>query len=191
MSRTHRRAHRNLATSTCWHSFRPSVASCSATTLASFREPCSSSSTKRFISILLLVAWRDDGQFFPCRREMDLTTQWHEAIVSSTIAAAWVFALVGGYLSGNTRRVITCPFRSGGMPLSARPRHCPQAPAVRVRTSLPVSNQGLFFQPGTSGDSLTSGGLSHEQAVPGLSRHRADEDFVWPVRFLIAQGLRY
>lgn len=35
------------------------------------------------------------------RREMELDTMWHEAIVSSTIAAAWVFALIAGYLSGN------------------------------------------------------------------------------------------
>jgi len=35
---------------------------------------------------------------------MELSTGWHEAIVSGTIAAAWVFALVGGYLSGNSSR---------------------------------------------------------------------------------------
>ncbi len=38
------------------------------------------------------------------RKEMELSTGWHEAIVSGTIAAAWVFALVGGYLSGNSSR---------------------------------------------------------------------------------------
>lgn len=31
---------------------------------------------------------------------MELSTGWHEAIVSGTIAAAWLFALAGGYLSG-------------------------------------------------------------------------------------------
>ena len=37
---------------------------------------------------------------------MELSTGWHEAIVSGTIAAAWVFALVGGYLSGISLNII-------------------------------------------------------------------------------------
>ncbi len=35
---------------------------------------------------------------------MELNNTWHEAIVSGTIGAAWIFALVGGYLSGNQLR---------------------------------------------------------------------------------------
>ena len=31
---------------------------------------------------------------------MQLNNSWHEAIVSATVAAAWIFALVAGYLSG-------------------------------------------------------------------------------------------
>ena len=31
---------------------------------------------------------------------MELSNGWHEAIVSGTIAAAWVFSLIGGFLSG-------------------------------------------------------------------------------------------
>jgi hypothetical protein len=34
------------------------------------------------------------------RDEFKLSTEWHEAIVSSTIAAAWIFALIGGWLTG-------------------------------------------------------------------------------------------
>ena len=31
---------------------------------------------------------------------MELDYFWHQSIVSSTILAAWLFALIGGYLSG-------------------------------------------------------------------------------------------
>jgi hypothetical protein len=39
------------------------------------------------------------------RKEMELTNGWHEAIVSATIAAAWIFSLFGGYLSGKYWRL--------------------------------------------------------------------------------------
>ena len=35
-------------------------------------------------------------------KEMELSNGWHEAIVSATIAAAWIFSLFGGYLSGTS-----------------------------------------------------------------------------------------
>jgi hypothetical protein len=34
------------------------------------------------------------------RKEFSLSTEWHEAIVSVTIAAAWMFSLIGGWLTG-------------------------------------------------------------------------------------------
>jgi hypothetical protein len=34
------------------------------------------------------------------RDEFKLSTEWHEVIVSATIAAAWLFALIGGWLTG-------------------------------------------------------------------------------------------
>jgi len=39
------------------------------------------------------------GAMLIIRAEMDLDDFWHGAIVSSTILAAWLFALVGGFLS--------------------------------------------------------------------------------------------
>ena len=33
---------------------------------------------------------------------MELSNGWHESIVSATIAAAWIFSLFGGYLSGTS-----------------------------------------------------------------------------------------
>ena len=40
---------------------------------------------------------------------MELSNGWHEAIVSGTIAAAWVFSLIGGFLSG-TKTYANCSF---------------------------------------------------------------------------------
>jgi len=34
------------------------------------------------------------------RDEFELDTLWHELIVSVTIGAAWMFSLVGGWLTG-------------------------------------------------------------------------------------------
>ena len=45
----------------------------------------------------------------PFRKEMELSNGWHEAIVSGTIAAAWVFSLIGGFLSG-TKTYANCSF---------------------------------------------------------------------------------
>ena len=36
---------------------------------------------------------------------MELSNSWHEAIVSATIAAAWIFSLFGGYLSGKSSQL--------------------------------------------------------------------------------------
>lgn len=40
---------------------------------------------------------------------MELSNAWHEAIVSATIAAAWIFSLFGGYLSGNLQPFVAHP----------------------------------------------------------------------------------
>ncbi|XP_046456243.1 proton myo-inositol cotransporter-like isoform X2 [Daphnia pulex] len=44
------------------------------------------------------------GAMLIIRKEMELTNGWHEAIVSATIAAAWIFSLFGGYLSDRLGR---------------------------------------------------------------------------------------
>jgi len=44
------------------------------------------------------------GAMLIIRREMQLNNTWHEAIVSGTVAAAWIFALVAGYLSDRLGR---------------------------------------------------------------------------------------
>ncbi|XP_049954349.1 proton myo-inositol cotransporter-like [Schistocerca serialis cubense] len=44
------------------------------------------------------------GAMLLIRKELALTTAWHEAIVSATIAAAWVFALMGGWLTDRLGR---------------------------------------------------------------------------------------
>ncbi|XP_059351889.1 proton myo-inositol cotransporter-like isoform X3 [Daphnia carinata] len=44
------------------------------------------------------------GAMLIIRKEMELSNAWHEAIVASTIAAAWIFSLFGGYLSDRLGR---------------------------------------------------------------------------------------
>ncbi|KAK4010706.1 hypothetical protein OUZ56_019837 [Daphnia magna] len=44
------------------------------------------------------------GAMLIIRKEMELSNAWHEAIVSATIAAAWIFSLFGGYLSDRLGR---------------------------------------------------------------------------------------
>jgi len=44
------------------------------------------------------------GAMLIINEEMELDTWWHQAIVSSTILAAWLFALIGGFLSDSVGR---------------------------------------------------------------------------------------
>ncbi|KAK7793600.1 hypothetical protein R5R35_011114 [Gryllus longicercus] len=44
------------------------------------------------------------GAMLLIRDEFELTTEWHEAIVSVTIGAAWLFALIGGWLTDKMGR---------------------------------------------------------------------------------------
>ncbi|GLH14933.1 Proton myo-inositol cotransporter [Gryllus bimaculatus] len=44
------------------------------------------------------------GAMLLIRDEFELTTEWHEAIVSVTIGAAWLFALIGGWLTDTMGR---------------------------------------------------------------------------------------
>lgn len=44
------------------------------------------------------------GAMLLIRDEFTLSTKWHEAIVSATIGAAWIFALVGGWLTDKVGR---------------------------------------------------------------------------------------
>ncbi|XP_023718603.1 proton myo-inositol cotransporter isoform X2 [Cryptotermes secundus] len=44
------------------------------------------------------------GAMLIIRDEFKLSTEWHECIVSSTIAAAWMFSLIGGWLTDKLGR---------------------------------------------------------------------------------------
>lgn len=44
------------------------------------------------------------GAMLLIRNEFKLSTIWHECIVSSTIAAAWMFSLIGGWLTDRLGR---------------------------------------------------------------------------------------
>lgn len=56
------------------------------------------------LDLLEMSHWKLCGYNLWClhREEMSLNTEWHEAIVSVTVGAAWLCSLAAGFIAGNT-----------------------------------------------------------------------------------------